>query len=238
MYCEESVRAPAAERRARRPRRSRAARDSEVLPSPTRRGEVIGRGTGAATTPSATSSTDDSRSSTSSGRVASRRCTESTTTSKARSARFKLFDNAAGYDAVRREIGALRKVHHPERRQGLSGPSKTEPATGTSSRSTSTASRSTSTPTARRSFAIVRRSTSRSTSSTHSWRSTPTRRGSSELDAKKRDGELSEAEYDEWMELQEKGLVHRDIKPQNVMLTRTGAKLLDFNIASRVGDPV
>jgi hypothetical protein len=33
-------------------------------------------------------------------------------------------------------------------------------------------------------------------------------------------------------------LVHRDIKPLNVMLTRTGAKLLDFNIASRVGDPV
>ena len=40
------------------------------------------------------------------------------------------------------------------------------------------------------------------------------------------------------MELKDKGLVHRDIKPLNVMLTRTGAKLLDFNIASRVGDPV
>jgi hypothetical protein len=34
------------------------------------------------------------------------------------------------------------------------------------------------------------------------------------------------------------GLIHRDIKPRNVMLTRAGAKLLDFNIASRVGDPV
>ena len=40
------------------------------------------------------------------------------------------------------------------------------------------------------------------------------------------------------MELKDKGLVHRDIKPLNVVLTRTGAKLLDFNIASRVGDPV
>ena len=40
------------------------------------------------------------------------------------------------------------------------------------------------------------------------------------------------------MELSEHGLVHRDIKPRNVILTRTGAKLLDFKIASRVGDPV
>jgi serine/threonine protein kinase len=59
-----------------------------------------------------------------------------------------------------------------------------------------------------------------------------------QLDAKSRDGDLSEAELHEWMELKDKGLVHRDIKPLNVMLTRTGAKLLDFNIASRVGDPV
>jgi serine/threonine protein kinase len=34
------------------------------------------------------------------------------------------------------------------------------------------------------------------------------------------------------------GLIHRDIKPHNVILTRTGAKLLDFNITSRFGDPV
>lgn len=40
------------------------------------------------------------------------------------------------------------------------------------------------------------------------------------------------------MSLGENALVHRDIKPQNVMLTRSGAKLLDFNIASRVGDPI
>jgi serine/threonine protein kinase len=40
------------------------------------------------------------------------------------------------------------------------------------------------------------------------------------------------------MELTDKGLVHRDIKPLNVILIRKGAKLLDFNIASRVGDEV
>ena len=34
-----------------------------------------------------------------------------------------------------------------------------------------------------------------------------------------------------------KGLIHRAIKPRNVMLTRAGPKLLDFNIASWVGDP-
>lgn len=59
-----------------------------------------------------------------------------------------------------------------------------------------------------------------------------------ELDEKKRTGELSESEYDELMAMSENALVHRDIKPNNIMITRSGAKLLDFNIASRVGDPV
>ncbi len=68
--------------------------------------------------------------------------------------------------------------------------------------------------------------------------STPIRERLEALDRKKREGEITGEEYDELMSLSENALVHRDIKPQNIMLTRSGAKLLDFNIASRVGDPV
>ena len=40
------------------------------------------------------------------------------------------------------------------------------------------------------------------------------------LNHKKSEGEISAEEYDELMSLHEKALVHRDIKPQNIMLTR------------------
>jgi serine/threonine protein kinase len=53
-----------------------------------------------------------------------------------------------------------------------------------------------------------------------------------------RAGEISEDDLAELQELQHVGVVHRDVKPNNIILTPKGIKLLDFNIASRVGDPV
>lgn len=150
---------------------------------------------------------------------------------------LKLFDDAAGYDAVRREIGALRKVHHPnvvkviwadKTDQGewylimeyVEGELLADYAVGRKQLRDREAI-----DVALEILSVL--------VAIH-----PDGERLDALDQKRQDGEITAEEFDEWNSLSENALVHRDIKPQNIILTRSGAKLLDFNIASRVGDPV
>lgn len=149
---------------------------------------------------------------------------------------LKLFDNVNGYEAVRREIGALRKIRHPHVvevfwaaktsagewyliTEFVDGEPLAEFVTGNRHLRD-------------REAVDVALDLLGALVAFH-----PSAR-LEELEVKSREGDLSETELHEWIELKEIGLVHRDIKPHNVLLTRSGAKLLDFNIASRVGDPV
>jgi Protein tyrosine and serine/threonine kinase len=150
---------------------------------------------------------------------------------------FKIFNSAAGDEAVRREIGALREIHHPNvvgvfwAGQTSAGDwyLVTEFIEGESLEEFVTGKRNL----RDREAVDVALDLLDALVAFH-----PDAARLKQLDAERAQGNLPEAELDEWTELAGRGLIHRDIKPRNIILARTGAKLLDFNIASRVGDPV
>jgi tRNA A-37 threonylcarbamoyl transferase component Bud32 len=119
---------------------------------------------------------------------------------------LKLFNTAAGHEAVRREIGALREIHHRN---------------------------------------VVEVFWAGQTDAGEWYLITEFIAGETleEFVSGKRtlrDREAVDIALDllEALTAFHPDLIHRDIKPRNVMLARAGAKLLDFNIASRFGDPV
>jgi Protein tyrosine and serine/threonine kinase len=150
---------------------------------------------------------------------------------------LKLFYSAAGSEAVRREIGALREVHHPNvvevfwAGQTTAGDWYliTEFIEGESLEEFVTGKRNL----RDREAVDVALDLLDALVAFH-----PDATRLKQLEAERSQGIRPEAESDEWTELAGSGLIHRDIKPRNIILARTGAKLLDFNIASRVGDPV
>jgi hypothetical protein len=150
---------------------------------------------------------------------------------------FKIFNSAAGDEAVRREIGALREIHHPNVVEVFwAGQTSagdwylvTEFIEGESLEEFVTGKRNL----RDREAVDVALDLLDALVAFH-----PDAARLKQLDAERAQGNLPEAELDEWTELAGRGLIHRDIKPRNIILARTGAKLLDFNIASRVGDPV
>jgi uncharacterized protein (TIGR02653 family) len=150
---------------------------------------------------------------------------------------LKLFWDASGYQAVRREIAALRKVNHPnvvdvfwaDRTDRGEWYLVMELVDGEPLQHYTSGQKHL----RDREAVDIILEVLNALAAIH-----PDSVRLNELEDKKRDSEITPEEFDEMQGLQEAGLVHRDIKPHNIVLTRQGAKLLDFNIASRVGDPV